>query len=125
MQRNCSPVVPCLLLPARPGLPPLCAATLRAVAAAEPVLACWGPAPCRPCAGRRTHAPRAPQSLKYARVASVVRAAAFHITPAVRPGDLPFCGPVLAGQIADIASTGTTRQLEEHEYAARVLWDGL
>ena len=68
------------------------------------------------------HAARAPQSLKYARVASVVRAAAFHITPAVRPGDLPFCGPVLASQIADIAASGTTRQLEEHECAARASW---
>ncbi len=58
-------------------------------------------------------------------MASVVRAAAFHITPAVRPGDLPFCGPVLASQIADIAASGTTRQLEEHECAARAPWDGV
>lgn len=53
----------------------------------------------------------------YARAASAVRAAAFRITPAVRPGDLPFCGAALASQIADLAARGTTRQLEEHECA--------
>lgn len=60
------------------------------------------------------------QSLKYARAASVVRAAAFRITPTVRPGELPFCGTALAAQIADLAASGTTRQLREHECAPRL-----
>ena len=61
------------------------------------------------------------QSLKYARAASVVRAAAFRITPAVRPGELPFCGTALAAQIGDLAASGTTRQLREHECASQIL----
>ena len=68
---------------------------------------------------RLTHAPA--QSLKYARAASVVRAAAFRITPAVRPGELPFCGTALAAQIGDLAASGTTRQLQQHECAALTL----
>ena len=62
------------------------------------------------------------QSLKYARAASVVRAAAFRMTPAVRPGELPFCGTALAAQIADLAASGTTRQLREHECVPRPSW---
>ena len=51
----------------------------------------------------------------------MVRAAAFRITPGVRPGELPFCGTALAAQIGDLAASGTTRQLREHECAAQTL----
>lgn len=56
------------------------------------------------------------QSLSFARVASVVRACAFKIEPGTRPEDLrfPFVGPARAAQICDIATTGTTLELEQH-----------
>ena len=56
------------------------------------------------------------QSLSFARVASVVRACAFKIEPGTRPEDLrfPFVGPARAAQICDIATMGTTLELEQH-----------
>ena len=56
------------------------------------------------------------QSLSFARAASVMRACAFKIQPGTNPAGLhlPFVGRARAQQICDLATTGTTPELEEH-----------
>lgn len=56
------------------------------------------------------------QSLSFARAASVMRACAFKIQPLTDPAGLhlPFVGRARAQQICDLATTGTTPELEEH-----------
>jgi hypothetical protein len=61
------------------------------------------------------------QSLSFARVASVVRACAFKIGHGAHNLDadalarkLPFVGAARARQIWDLATTGTTEELEQH-----------
>lgn len=68
------------------------------------------------------------QSLSFARAASAVRACAYKIGAEARPSEmkLPFCGPARLQQICDIATTGTTLELEQHRYlfldSLRVHW---
>ena len=59
-----------------------------------------------------------PQSLSFARAACAVRACAYKIKAGARPSEmkLPFCGPARLQQICDIATTGTTLELEQHRY---------
>ena len=56
------------------------------------------------------------QSLSFARAASVMRACAFKIEPGTDPAGLhlPFVGRARAQQICDLATTGTTPELDEH-----------
>ena len=56
------------------------------------------------------------QSLSFARAASVMRACAFKVQPNTNPSalKLPFIGPARAQQICDLATCGTTPELEEH-----------
>ena len=56
------------------------------------------------------------QSLSFARAASVMRACAFKVLPGTDPAalKLPFIGPARAQQICDLATSGTTPELEEH-----------
>lgn len=57
------------------------------------------------------------QSLSFARAASVVRACAYKIAPHTPPealAALPFIGAARARQIADLATRGTTAELEQH-----------
>ena len=56
------------------------------------------------------------QSLSFARAASVMRACAFKVQPNTDPAalKLPFIGPARAQQICDLATSGTTPELEEH-----------
>ena len=60
-----------------------------------------------------------PQSLSFARAASVMRACAYKIQPGTDPATLhlPFVGRARAAQICDLATTGTTAELEEHRYS--------
>ena len=62
------------------------------------------------------------QSLSFARAASVMRACAYKIQPGTDPATLhlPFVGRARAAQICDLATTGTTAELEEHRYS--FLW---
>ncbi|CAK0786589.1 hypothetical protein CVIRNUC_009803 [Coccomyxa viridis] len=55
-------------------------------------------------------------SLSFARAASVMRACAFKVQPNTDPAalKLPFIGPARAQQICDLATSGTTPELEEH-----------
>ena len=61
-------------------------------------------------------APLLLQSLSFARAASVMRACAFKVQPNTDPAalKLPFIGPARAQQICDLATSGTTPELDEH-----------
>ena len=63
------------------------------------------------------------QSLSFARAASVMRACAFKVQPNTDPAalKLPFIGPARAQQICDLATSGTTPELEEHRQVQRLL----
>ena len=66
-------------------------------------------------------APLLLQSLSFARAASVMRACAFKVQPNTDPAalKLPFIGPARAQQICDLATSGTTPELEEHRQVQR------
>ena len=62
-----------------------------------------------------------PQSLSFARAASVVRACSYKIAPHTPPealAALPFIGAARARQISDLATKGTTAELEQHRCGA-------
>lgn len=62
------------------------------------------------------------QSLSFARAASVMRACAFKVAPNTRSEDLqlPFIGKARAQQICELATTGTTLELEQHRHVLPV-----
>ena len=71
---------------------------------------------------RSDAAPLLLQSLSFARAASVMRACAFKVQPNTDPATLklPFIGPARAQQICDLATSGTTPELEEHRRVQRL-----
>lgn len=70
---------------------------------------------CR-CVTSGRHAAMCSQSLSFARAACAARACAYKIQPGTRPQELrmPFVGPARAQQICDLATHGTTQELEQH-----------